>query len=156
MKELIIIISVASLSLLLSCNDTSIEDLDVTRGKVAGKDWLFDSGRGVETFNGLEITLMSDVIKYKNPCAILTPATPYVKIFVPAKRGTFNISSVAGSDMALVRFYEGSSSGKNLTAVSGYVNIISINGLSIDGIIDVSLNDDNILSYGAFFVETCN
>lgn len=155
MRVLLIIINIGFLGLLTSCNDTSIQDLDVTKGKVAGKDWMFDTGRSVETFSGLEITIMSNDIKYKNPCAILTPSAPYVKILVPAKRGTFNISSVAGSDKALVRFYEGSSSGKNLTAVSGFVNIVNINGLTVDGIIDAYLNDDNTLSYGAFFVDNC-
>lgn len=150
------ITSVGFLSLFISCNDTSIEDLEVVKGKVAGQNWKFDSGRGLETLSGLEITLMSDDIIFKNPCAILAPSVPYVKIFVPAKRGTFNISSVTGNDKALVRFYEGSSSGKNLTAVSGFVQIININGLSIDGIIDASLNDDNTLPFGAFYVDYCN
>ncbi len=145
-----------TLLIFIGCNDQSIEDLEVTQGKIAGKDWTFDTGRTVYTVSGIEITLMSDEKKYSNPCAISVPATPYAKIYVPAKRGNYNVSSASGSNSALVKFYEGSSSAKNLTAVSGFVNIVSLNDFSVDGIIDVTLNDDNTLKYGAFFVDNCN
>lgn len=156
MKKCIGFLLLAGFSVLIACNDQSIEDLEVTSGQIAGQEWRFDTGRALQTFNGLEIILMSDEIKINNPCPIQTPSTPYAKILIPAKRGTFNVSAVAGNNNALVQFYEGSSSAKNLTAVSGYVQVISLSDFTVDGIIDVHLNEENTLKYGAFFIDSCN
>jgi hypothetical protein len=140
----------------IGCNDQSITDLEVTKGNIAGKAWVYGQGNAIETPNSLQIILMSDQLNYSNTCGILNPSFAYAKILIPAKRGTFNISGFVGSESAVVRFYEGSASAKFLTAVSGFVQVVNINGYSVDGIIDVSLNDDNKLTYGAFFADYCN
>lgn len=152
MKLFAIVFLVGTLTVLSSCNDQTLEDLGVAQGKVAGIDWEFKGGSAISGIDEIAIILTN--IESNSPCSILNPNRPYVKFTIPARAGTYHQVDFSSIDKE-VKFFEGSSSTKNLTFSSGFVQIISINGFSVDGLIQASFDDDNDIA-GAFFATSCN
>lgn len=151
MKNFIFISLISSFIALSACNDRTLEDLDVAQGKVAGQDWVFKDGSAINRISEIEILLMDR--ESSNPCGILNPGRPYVKFTVPARVGTYSIPFNTANKS--VKFFEGNTSAINLTSTSGFVQIISINGFTVDGLIQASFDDDNDVA-GAFFATSCN
>lgn len=151
MKHIFLIGVLNLIIFLTSCNDTTIEDLDVAQGKIAGQDWEYKDGNAYLNINEIQVILMGR--ESSNPCGILNPSSPYVKFTIPAQTGTYSIPF--GTADKSVKFFEGNASLKNLTSTSGFVQIIGINGFAVEGLIQASFDDDNDVA-GAFFATSCN
>ncbi|MEP0367829.1 MAG: hypothetical protein ABJN36_18425 [Cyclobacteriaceae bacterium] len=134
-----------------SCNDRTLKDLEKASGKVAGEDWEFQGGNAYFGLSDVTIILMN--FETSNPCGVLNPSSPYIKFTVPAAIGTYNIPFATPAKS--VKFYEGSSSAKNYSSTSGFIQIVSVNDFTVDGLIQASFDDENDV-VGAFFVTSCN
>lgn len=151
MKGIITGSLIFTLLVFCGCNDKTLQDLEVAQGMVAGEEWIFKGGNAIYGTNEIQIILMD--FDTSNPCGVLNPSAPYVKFTVPATVGTYSIPF--SSTAKTVKFYEGALSTKNYSSTSGFVQIVSINGFSVDGLIQASFDDNNDIA-GAFFATTCN
>ncbi|MEO9475481.1 MAG: hypothetical protein ABJG41_08100 [Cyclobacteriaceae bacterium] len=151
MRKLLVLACFGFLIFSSSCNDRTLQDLDKASGKVAGEDWEFEGGSAYFSLSDVTIILMN--FDTTDPCGVLNPSSPYIKFTVPAARGTYNIPFAKPAQS--VKFYEGSASAKNYSSTSGFVQIVSVNDFTVDGLIQASFDDENDV-LGAFFVTSCN
>ncbi|MFT6865514.1 MAG: hypothetical protein ACJA08_000335 [Cyclobacteriaceae bacterium] len=150
MKAIFRVTVFLTLLIFCGCNDTTLQDLEVAQGKISGKDWVFKQGNAIFKTDEIEIILMN--FETSNPCGVLNPSAPHMKFTVPAATGTYSIPF--GTTAKTVKFYEGALA-KNYSSTSGFIQIVGINGFTVDGLIQASFDDDNDVT-GAFFATSCN
>lgn len=141
--------------LLAGCGD-DINEFDINKnrlhGKVGGFDWEYTGGSSVyDTFNN-QVKGIIIAIDVTDPCSIRLTSDPHIRVQLPATRGNYNLPFIGNN--YFVQF-AGGTSGKVLTATSGFVEVVSISSTEIIGFMSADFDENNTIE-GTFFVTICN
>lgn len=132
------------------------EEVDVLAGKIGGDDWTYKRGKITQEFDG---TLVFELYGQEadesiEVCDLFLTNQARIKFFIPSEAvGVYEQPREIATQS--VRFFPSETNGgATQTAVSGTVELTSVEGTTIEGIIDARADDDHFV-VGAFTATKC-
>lgn len=142
-----------ALSGILSCDDT-LDDFDPSKnpltGKIGGEEWTYGSGWvGTQGFSNLLQGLI--LLNPKDPCSVRLTNAGHIQVRFPAAEQTFDLPFPTQDGHVIFAETNG---GRQLTASSGFIQLVSITGREAIGFLSADFDDDNFVE-GTFVLEIC-
>lgn len=136
--------------------DGDINDFDPNKspitGVIDGEEWSYAGGNGQYNAFNDDVTGMFYPQTVQDPCGVRATSNPHISIKFPAFRENYNIPTYNNRAYVIFNTQDGA---KRLTAASGFIEIVAINGTEAIGFVSANFDDDNYIE-GTFALNICN